>query len=98
MGVPEQSPLVVADYVSLPPEYPLHSAWDALAIDQSTRDWLEARNAGDTARRIFQQLPTSREQMAEQLRVGSALAHGMSWDVVAHSYLLPGLRTAQSKI
>lgn len=93
---PDDNPnVVVADYVSLPDSYPLHSAWDALNIDRATRDWIEGMNSGDTAWRIFRRLPSSEEEMAQLIANGEALAQGMSWDVVVRDYLLPGLERAK---
>ncbi len=86
--------LVVADYIRLPERYAPDSAQDALTINQEMRDRIEGRTASATARRVFKQLVTSREQMAEQIRIGSALAQGMSWNVVVESFFLPGLKKA----
>lgn len=84
-------PLVVADYVSLPGEHTPESPQDALAIDGDTRGNIEARSASNTAEQIFERLPNSRAQMAELLRLGSALADKMSWDTVVETSFLPGL-------
>lgn len=84
-------PLVVADYTSLPKEGWPASAQEALAINGETRDRIEARNAGATARQIFERLPRNRAQMQEQIRTGSALAQSMSWDSVTEKYFLPAL-------
>jgi hypothetical protein len=87
--------MVVADYVSLPPDYWLGSPYDALWIDQGVRDWLESRNSADVARAIAERLPKSRNEMEALLERGQAVAQRMSWDVVARDYLLPGLRRLQ---
>ena len=84
-------PLVVADYVSLPEEDAPGSVQDALAIDQTRRDEVESRSASDAARRIFERLPSGRDEVMERVRVGAALAQSMSWDTVVDSYFLPGL-------
>ena len=85
-------PLVVADYISLPEEEAPGSTQGALGINQEMRDRIESRNASDAAQQIFERLPTGREQMAERIRLGSALAQSMSWDTVVDRYFLPGLK------
>src|SRR5690606_12716705 len=52
--------LIVADYVTLPQGYWLGSPYDALGIDQSVRDWIEANNSQAAARTIFERLPRTR--------------------------------------
>ncbi len=84
--------LVVADYVSLPPSYWLGSPYDALAINQSTRDWLEATNSAQVAQTIFDRLPRTSAQLQAMLEQGQATARAMSWEVVVQDYLLPSLR------
>jgi len=93
---PDNNPnLVVADYVSLPAGYPIHSPQDALGIERGTRDWIEGMNSGDTAWRIFRRLPQDEAGMERLIASGEALARGMSWDVVVADYLLPGLERAK---
>lgn len=89
-----ESNLVIADYCSLP--YPIYSPYDALSIDGGVRDWIETENSTLAARKIFDMLPRNKEAMAKMLRDGTALAHGMSWDVVADRYFLPGLRKVRA--
>jgi hypothetical protein len=83
--------MVVADYVSLPPDYWLGSPYDALWIDRGVRDWLESQNSYAAARAIAERLPKSREEMETLLARGQEIADRMSWDVVVRDYLLPGL-------
>jgi hypothetical protein len=87
--------MVVADYVSLPPDYWLGSPYDALWIDRSVRDWLENENSYAAARAIMDRLPKSRAEIETLLARGQEIADRMSWDVVARDYLLPGLRRLQ---
>ncbi len=87
--------IVVADYVSLPPDYWLGSPYDALWIDRSVRDWIESQNSVAAARAIAERLPKSREEMETLLARGQEIAERMSWDVVARDYLLPGLYRLQ---
>ena len=84
-------PLVVADYVGLPAEQMPGSPRDALDIDGAARGAIEARNSRDCAGQIYERLPSSREQMAELLRLGNALAGCMSWESVVETSFLPGL-------
>ncbi|MDE0180037.1 MAG: hypothetical protein OXL39_01760 [Caldilineaceae bacterium] len=85
-------PLVVADYIGLPEDEAPSSAQEALVIDQAVRDRIEIRNAGATARQIFERLPSVRGRVAERIRIGNALAASMSWEIVASNYFLPALR------
>ncbi len=84
-------PLVVADYLGLPEEQMPGSPRDALDIDGATRGGIEARNSRGCAGQIYESLPSSREQMAELLRLGNALAGCMSWESVVETSFLPGL-------
>ena len=84
-------PLVVADYVGLPEEQMPGTPRDALDIDGAARGSIEARNSMESAGQIFERLPSSRKQMTELLRLGSALAGSMGWDSVVETSFLPGL-------
>jgi hypothetical protein len=84
--------LVVADYVTLPPGYYLGSPYDALAIDQGVRDWIEANNSAATAETILARLPANQAQLETLLAQGQEAARRMSWEVVVQDYLLPGLQ------
>ena len=83
--------LVLADYVSVPPEWQLWSPWDALRIDETIRTSLEARNSYLVAQQIAERLPRNDEDRRRLLAAGQQLAAGMSWDVVVRDYLLPAL-------
>lgn len=84
--------VVLADYVGLPASYWLGSPYDALQIDQGTRDWIEASNSAATARTIFERLPKTNDDLQRLLERGQAVARQMSWEVVVQDYLLPGLQ------
>jgi hypothetical protein len=84
--------LIVADYVGLPPGYHLWSAWDALRIEQTTRNGIEAHNSLFAAQQIAERLPQGNGDRARLLIEGQRVAQGMSWDVVTRDYLLPALR------
>jgi len=83
--------LVLADYVSVPPEWQLWSPWDALRIDETIRTSLEARNSYLVAQQIAERLPRNDEDRRRLLAAGQQLAAGMSWEVVVKDYLLPAL-------
>jgi hypothetical protein len=83
--------LVLADYVSVPPEWQLWSPWDALRIDETIRASLEARNSYLVAQQIAERLPRNDEDRQRLLTAGQQLAAGMSWEVVVKDYLLPAL-------
>ncbi len=87
--------LVIADYVTVPEEFPIKTPFDALDIDWGVRDWVETENSANTAREILNKLPRSRKAMQKMLEDGTALAHRMSWDVVAERFFLPGLEKAR---
>ena len=93
-GLAQLPNLVVADYVTLPYGQWLHSPYDALRIDHGMRDWIETNNSATTAATIFERLPKTKQEVAALLQQGQQVAQRMSWEVVAHDYLLPGLRRA----
>ncbi|MCC6166405.1 MAG: hypothetical protein IT329_04180 [Caldilineaceae bacterium] len=94
-GLAQLPNLVIADYVSLPQGYWLGSPYDALSIDRSVRDWIEANNSAAAARTIFERLPRTRRAQEALLERGQGVAQRMSWEVVSQDYLLPGLRKLQ---
>ncbi len=96
-GAEHLSNLVVADYMSLPQGYWLGSPYDALAIDQGVRDWVETNSARSAAETIYERLPRSEETIAQLMASGAAAAERMSWEVVARDYFLPALKYATRK-
>lgn len=84
--------IIVSDYVTVPPEHPLHSPYDALFINHGTRDWIEGLSSREAAAQIFRRLPRSPKAIRTLLDSGRRLATAMSWDVVADDYLMPALR------
>jgi hypothetical protein len=84
--------LIVADYVSLPADLPLQSPWDALRIDQPTRDYIEGYRSYSVAQEIAERLPQSGEDIPRLLKSGQRVARQMGWDTIARDYLLPALR------
>jgi hypothetical protein len=83
--------LVVADYVSLPPDRPLWSAWDALQIDASIRGNLEGYRSYSVAMDLAQRLPVSDAERLRLLESGQRVAKQMSWETVVRDYFLPAL-------
>lgn len=93
-GLKNAPNLIIADYVTLPDGYWLHTPYDALAIDGGTRDWIEGQRSYVAARQIFERLPKDEDDLHALLEQGRNIAHNMSWEVVAKDYLLPGLYRA----
>jgi hypothetical protein len=83
--------VVVADYTSVPPDWRLWSAWDALRIDRTIREGIEARNSYFVAQEIAARLPGDIEDTRRLLAAGGQAATAMSWEVVVRDYLLPAL-------
>lgn len=97
-GVTDKLPnTIVADYCTLPAGYWLGSPYDALAIDQGVRDWIEGSNSLYTAHAIHQRLPRSEADTQALLDSGYGAAQQMSWEVVARDYFLLGLRRAVNR-
>jgi hypothetical protein len=90
-GITQAPNIVVSDYVTLPPNYPIPNPYHALVIDQGVRDWIEGINSVATAQTIFDRLPKNRAQMQAMLDRGQRIAQQMSWEVVVRDYLLQGL-------
>ena len=84
--------MVVADYTRLPDNWALGSPWDALQIDKSLRDGIEARNSYSVAQQIADHLPQNDEDRRRLLEEGQRIATRMSWEAVVEDYLLPALR------
>lgn len=86
---------IVADYVFIPPDWKMWSAWDALRIDQAVRDGIEARQSWEVAQRIANRLPKNDDDRRRLLEEGHRVASGMTWDVIVDDYLLPALMRAR---
>jgi len=84
--------LIVADYVSLPPDRSLRSPWDALRIDQPSRDNLEGYKSYSIAQEIAERLPRNNEDALRLLQDGQRVAKQMDWETVVRDYFLPALR------
>ena len=73
-----------------------HTGIDAVTqIGWAERDAIERRNSADVADELYARLPTTDEEVQTMLTRGREIARGMSWDVVAEDYLLPGLARAR---
>lgn len=92
--LPEFPNLIVADYVTPPPDWIFHTPADALRLDQFGRDLIEIRNSQLVAETIARRLPLNDEQSKALLARGQKVAHRMSWEVVVQDYLLPALQRA----
>ncbi len=89
--------LVVSDYTTLPEGHWLESPWDALNINRSTRDWIEATNSASAAELLFDRLPKDGSQAAALLSSGQRIASNMSWEIVVRDMFLPGLERAATR-
>jgi len=83
--------LIVADYVTLPPDWPPLTLPGALALQQSARDALEISRSREVAKVLEERLPQNKADMQCLLDHGQRVAEHMSWEVVARDYLLPAL-------
>ncbi len=81
--------IIVGDYVFIPPDWKMWSPWDALRIDRSVRDGIEARQSWEVAQKIAERLPQNDDDRRRLLTEGQRVARGMSWDVVVDDYFLP---------
>jgi hypothetical protein len=84
--------VIVADYTDLPnkslrPE-------QMMSIGKPERDEIEHTVSGMIARELVNRLPREPEEFEHFIERGYALAYRMSWDVVAQSYVLPGIARA----
>ena len=91
-----QDNVIVADYVTHAADRDT-SLKAALAIDQTHRNKLEAKQASAVARLIVDRLPQNDAAAQKLIKDGFALSQRMSWEVVASKYLIPGLAWAQSQ-
>jgi hypothetical protein len=83
--------VVVADYISLPPELSICRWQDALQIGKERRELVEAKRAQEVAAIVARNLPKSASERAALLRAGHALAARMNWGHVVSEYMLPAL-------
>ncbi len=84
--------VIVADYVTPPPDWSLLRAEDALGIDRAARDRIESRRSKRVAEAIAMRLPLTDEELGALLDLGQRAGQRMSWEVVVRDYLLPALR------
>lgn len=89
--------VVVADYVNLPQSYWLGTPYDALAIDQGVRDWVEQANSLPVARAIAQRLAPADAEHATLMEHGNRLRERMHWESVAQDQFVPALRRTLQK-
>ncbi len=89
--LPDFPNVIVADYVTPPPDWSYHSAREALSIDQYARDIIERQRSKRVAEAIAARLPLTDAEARALLAAGQLIAHRMSWEVVVKDYLLPAL-------
>ncbi|HID35425.1 MAG TPA: hypothetical protein EYP25_12835 [Anaerolineae bacterium] len=83
--------VIVADYVTPPPNWVYHRAEDALTIDQHARDLIEIQRSKRVAEAIAARLPLTDAEAQRLLTLGQRAGERMSWEVVVRDYLLPAL-------
>ncbi len=86
--------VIVADYTELNlqemrPE-------QLLAIGKQERDAIETTVSKQVAQELISRLPRTPQQFEQYIERGYCLAQGMSWDVVARDYVLPGILRAKT--
>jgi len=84
--------VIVADYVKMPPGYWLGSPYDALAIDQGVRDWVEQKNSLAAAHALAQRLTVDDAVRRARLESGERIRAALSWDGIAENTFLPAMR------
>ncbi len=92
--LPEFPNLIVADYVTPPPDWTFLTPSDALRLDGYARDLIEIRSSQTVAQAIAERLPLNDEQAEDTLALGQKVGARMSWEVVVRDYLLPALNRA----
>jgi len=92
--LPEFPNLVVADYVTPPPDWTFLTASDALRLDGYGRDLIEISSSQTVAQTVAARLPLNDAQTEELLALGQKVGARMSWEVVVRDYLLPALNRA----
>lgn len=84
--------LIVADYTAYDAEPNTIDGYRNIKREQ--REAFADKVAAEVARELVERLPNTPEEKAAYIRRGYALAHQMSWDVIARDYFLPALRSA----
>lgn len=84
--------VIVGDYLTLPPAMAYYDLDTLLSIGRAERDIVEAEAAADVTQKVLERLPRDAANAERLLGEGYRLSHRMSWEVVAHDYLLPALR------
>ena len=93
-GADASSGVIVADYISLPPNLKVQTWSEAVQIGQDTRDLVERFRAREAAEAVISHLPADDAERGQQMRRGYELARRMTWDVVVSDYMLPALARA----
>ena len=84
--------VIIADYTELS-EKALRPE-QLLSIGQAERERVEETVAEKVAEALVQRLPRSPAEFEQFIERGHAIAQGMSWEVVATQYLIPGIQHA----
>jgi hypothetical protein len=89
VGGLDRSNVVVAEYADAGSG--VDSIEAALSIDQQRRDQIERDVSHAVARQAVDRLPPDESTAQKLLEQGRKTSQKMSWEIVAHDYLLPGL-------
>lgn len=84
--------VIVADYVKMPPGYWLGSPYDALAIDQGVRDWVEQTNSLPAAHTLAQRLMQADRGRGAWLESGEHTRTALGWESITENSFLPAMR------
>ncbi len=89
--IPDFPNVIVADYVTPPPDWHYSRAQEALSIDGYARDMIEIERSKRVAESIAARLPLTDAEAQQLLARGQRVARRMSWEEVTANYLLPAL-------
>ena len=92
--LPEFPNLIVADYITPPPDWTFQSTADAMQLDKYGRDLIEISSSQVVAKTIAARLPLNDEESKAMLALGQKVGSRMSWEVVVKDYLMPALSRA----
>lgn len=91
VGGEDHSNVLVADYVSLPPESKGLALEGLMRLGDKEREGVETEESARVAKLIMESLPRTPEAAELLLHQGADLSRKMSWQVVVSEGLLPAL-------
>lgn len=90
-GGSDQRNVIIADYLTLPPNLRDPDLQILLLLDEEDRTLVEASESARVADKILDSLPRTTAEAETLLQDGFALSQRMSWKVVVEDGLLPAL-------